>query len=78
MNACETKGFDMFKCRLKVVLAERSSSMLQLSQETGIPYSQINDFANMKRNSINLQLWERIGVHLGVDPTGLIVWEDKS
>lgn len=68
----------MFKCRLKVVLAERSSSMLQLSQETGIPYSQINDFANMKRNSINLQLWERIGVHLGVDPTRLIVWEDKT
>ena len=52
--------------------------MLQLSQETGIPYSQINDFANMKRNSINLQLWERIGVHLGVDPTRLIVWEDKT
>lgn len=64
----------MFVCKLKAILEERGSSMLQLSREMGVPYSQISDFASLRRSCVNLKLWGRIGNHLGVDPTKLIVW----
>ena len=64
----------MFKNKLRGILADRGSSMRQLSEETGITYSQINDFANLRRKSINKNVWQQVGEHLGIDPTALIVW----
>jgi DNA-binding Xre family transcriptional regulator len=70
----------MVKNNLKHVLVDHDMSLAELARRIGIAYSIINDFANMKRSSVQFDVLEKICRELGVtigDVLIIVPDEDK-
>ena len=63
------------KNNLRHILVDRNMSIRQLSEETGITYSMVYNFAMMKQRSVSFSLLEAICKHLGVQPGDILVYE---
>ena len=57
---------EMVKNNLKHLLVDRDMSLAQLARRIKVAYSIVNDFANMKRNSVQFEVLEKICRELGV------------
>ena len=69
----------MIKNQLKRILFENDEmSISQLSEETGITYSMVYDFANMRRRSVSFETLEAICKVLNVQPGDILQWEDEA
>lgn len=65
--------------KLKYVLLEKGDmSLRQLAEDTGVTYSMIYDFANMRRRSVSFETLDVICKTLDVQPGDILQWEDEA
>ena len=67
----------MIKNQLKHILIDKNMSLNQLAEETGITYSMIYDFANMKRQSVKYETVDAICKLLQVTPGDILTYEPE-
>ncbi len=63
----------MVKNNLKHLLVDRDMSLAQLSRRIKVAYSIVNDFANMKRNSVQFEVLEKICRELRVNVGDILI-----
>ena len=64
----------MIKSRLKVVLAEREMTQLQLVEKTGIRQPTISAIANGKAKHIPVEVLDKICETLNCQPADLLIY----
>ncbi|MCA9925264.1 MAG: helix-turn-helix transcriptional regulator [Anaerolineales bacterium] len=63
------------KNNLRHLLIDRDMSIRQLSEEIGITYSMVYNFAMMKQRSVSFSVLATICDKLGVQPGDILIYE---
>lgn len=64
----------MIENRLKHILVDKDMSIRQLALNMGVAYSILNDFANLKRQSVQFDVLDAICRELTVTPGDILVY----